>query len=303
MFTTFMFAAMLVVDPAVAIPDNFDELLTRLKEAETKQDAAVVKKLATETCAAARKIASAPAPATEEEKQIWNTNVERARSVEVYTEYALFNAAMRGTPAVTVDLLSTLEQQNPKSKYLGQAYGQYLVALNATGAGAKIPSIAESAVSRFPDNEDLLLVLANSAMSKKQTDRALKYSERLIVVLSKHPAPQGISAADWERKRTTGLARGHWIAGIMHCDKTQYYEADKDLRIALPLVSADESMKASALFYLGIANYQLGSAMRSRGQVLEAARFSEQAAAVKGPLSQEAWRNAQIMKTEAAKLR
>jgi hypothetical protein len=303
MISTFLLAAVLLVDPAAVAPDNFDELLANLKEAESRQDAALVKKLATETCVVARRITSAPAPATDEEKQVWTARVERARAAELYTEYALLNAAVHATPAVTVDLLSTLERQNPKSKYLAEAYGGYFVALNAAGAGAKVPAIAEAAIAHFPDNEDLLLVLANTAISRKQNDRAQKYSERLLTVLAKHSPPPGVNAAEWERKRTAAVGRAHWIAGIVHCDKTQYYEADKDLRAALPVISGDESMKASALFYLGLANYQLGSAMRSKAQILEAAKFSEQAAAIKGPLSYDAWRNAQIMKTEAAKLR
>jgi hypothetical protein len=57
------------------------------------------------------------------------------------------------------------------------------------------------------------------------------------------------------------------------------------------------------LFHLGVANYQLGAAMRDRARVLEAAAFSEKAAAIKGPLSMQAWRNAQAMKAEAAKIR
>ena len=62
-------------------------------------------------------------------------------------------------------------------------------------------------------------------------------------------------------------------------------------------------MTASALFYLGVANYQLGAATRNRTQMLEGARFSDQAAAIKGPLADQAWRNAQAMKAEAAKMR
>jgi len=62
-------------------------------------------------------------------------------------------------------------------------------------------------------------------------------------------------------------------------------------------------MMAAALFYLGVANYQLGSATRNKARVLEAAKFSDQAAAIKGPYSDQAWRNAQIMRTEAGKMR
>ena len=43
--------------------------------------------------------------------------------VEKYTEYVLYATALKAEPAVTVDLLSELEQQNPDSQYLDEAYG------------------------------------------------------------------------------------------------------------------------------------------------------------------------------------
>ena len=299
----FLIAVLLAVDPLTSTSDKLEDSLKQLKEAESKQDVMLVKKLAPETCALARAIAAEPAPEEADAKDMWTKHVAYARDVEVYTEYALYNAGVHGSPAVTVDLLGTLEKQNPKSKYLAGVYGRYFVALTQSGSAAKIPAVAERAVAYFPNDEDLLLVLANSAMTRKQTDRALNYSERLITALSKHAQPEGMSAADWQRKRASALCRAHWIAGIMHADKTQYYEADKDLRAALPSIGDDPSMKESTLFYLGVANYQLGSALRSKAQILEAAKFSEQSAALKGPLSYQAWRNATVMKTEASKVR
>ena len=62
-------------------------------------------------------------------------------------------------------------------------------------------------------------------------------------------------------------------------------------------------MKAPALFYLGMANYQLGKMTMKKAQVLEGARFSREAAAIQGPLAQQAWHNAMVMKDEAAKMR
>ena len=140
-------------------------------------------------------------------------------------------------------------------------------------------------------------------MERKQTARAATYAERLIAVMAKHGKPEGMSAADWERKRNVALGRSRWIAGIAHSEKSQHFEADRDLRAALPLIKGNDAMLASALFYLGLANYQLGASTHDKPRVLEAAKFSEQAAAIKGPLSQQAWHNAQAMRTEAQKIR
>ena len=81
------------------------------------------------------------------------------------------------------------------------------------------------------------------------------------------------------------------------------YEADKDLRAALPLLHGNDASQAAALFHLSIANFQIGKMTMNKPCVLEAVKFSEQATAFKGPNLDQAWRNAQIMKAEAAKMR
>lgn len=209
---------------------------------------------------------------------------------------------MQGKPATTVDLLSALEQQNPKSRYLDLAYARYLYALSQTGQSAKIPAIAEKAIEHHPDNEDLLLVLADTAMNRKQGDRALRYSTRLVSVLEKHPAPEGMSAADWQKKRAASLGRAHWIAGLIYSEQNKYSPADKELRAALPLIEGNEAMVAAALFNLGVVNYQLGRLTNNKARVLEAAKFSDRAAAMNSPFATQAWKNAHIMRTEAVKM-
>jgi len=275
----------------------------KLKDATAEKDAVQVKILAAQTCALAREAISATAPADADEKEAWSSRVAYARGVELYTEYALYATAVEARPETAVDLLAALERQNPKSKYLTDVYALYFHALQQMGAAAKIPDIAEKALDNFPENDDALAVLAESAYSHKQSDRAWGYARRLTAVLGKHSRPEGVSVADWERKRSAEQATGYWIAGVVQAEKGAYFEANKDLRAALPLVAGNDGRKAAALFYLGLANYQLGKMTLKKAQVLEAAEFSKQAAAIQGPLAQQAWHNAQVMKDEAARMR
>jgi tetratricopeptide (TPR) repeat protein len=285
------------------ISDDLEASFDRLQQAEALNDPAVIKQLAAETCALARKVASQPAPESDLQKEVWTQQVERARSVEVYTEYALYTAAIQNEPAVTVDLLATLAQQNPKSKYLDEGYSRYFLALTQTGAGAKIPAIAEAALANLPNNEDLLMVLADSALGKKQNDKALSYADRLAAVLTKHPKPESVSAEYWQHKRDQQLGRAHWIAGVVHCDKTDYMKGDKSLRLALPLIGDNKDMRAAALFYLGVANFQLGAQTLNKARVQEAIKFSEEAASFKNPYTMQAWRNVQAMRAHVAQMR
>ncbi len=210
---------------------------------------------------------------------------------------------MVSKPAERVDFIVTLEQQNPCSKYLDQAYGSYLLALNQTGAASKIPAAAERALENFPDNEDLLLVMMESSVNRKQSDRALSYANRLTTVLPKRSKPETLSAAEWERKKNAGLGRGYWVAGVIYAEKGNYLNADKKLRAALPLIKGNDAMTGPALFQLGMADYQLGKMTANKALVLEAAQFSEQSALIAGPYTEQARHNALVMKAETARMR
>ncbi|MEI9975739.1 MAG: hypothetical protein WDO73_28970 [Ignavibacteriota bacterium] len=250
--------AILVGAPAVGRAQDLDTSYGALKEAQAKGDPAAVKKFAAETSALARKAAAEPAPKEADEMDPWNTRIAYAKNVDAQTEYALYELALKAPPAGMVDLLAALEAQNPKSKYLDQAYGHYLYALSQTGGTAKITAIAEKAVVNFPENTDLLLVMVNSTFSGKSTDRAQGFANRLVAAWAKKTKPAGVADADWEKQKSASLSRGYWVAGVTSAEKGQYAAADKNLRAALPYVKGNDAMMAPALFYLGTANYNLG---------------------------------------------
>jgi hypothetical protein len=296
-------AVVLSAAAASVSSDDLDKAFENLKQAEGTKDAASIKKAAVELCGLAKQAAEQPAPEEAAEKTAWTSRVTYAKELAVHAEYAISAAAIEAQPAVAVDLWATLEQQNPKSKYLDDGYARYFYALSQTKATGKIVPIAEKALANFPDNEDLLLVLANNARSKNASANALAYSRRLVNVLSKHPKPEGVDAAYWEKKKANALGQGYWIAGMVLSEQNQYYEADKNLRAALPLIKGNDAMLAPALYYLGVANFQLGKQTLNKAQVLEAAKFSDQSAAYAGPYAQHAAHNALVMKQEAAKMR
>jgi tetratricopeptide (TPR) repeat protein len=289
--------------PAAAVEDKLDETFQSLKDALAKKDGAAVKKLAVEMNPLVLEVTGSKAPTDVEAKQAWTEEVTAAKRMGEYSEYALYVMALESPAAEMTGLISTLEQVNPCSKYLDVVYGPYLIALTKSGAGAKVPAIAEKALANFPDNEDLLLVVLESAMTRKQTDRALTYANKLTTALTGHPKPEMLSAADWERKRNAGLGRGYWVAGVIYSEKGNYAQADKKLRAALPLIKGNDAMMGPALFYLGMANYQLGKMTLNKGLVLEAAKFSQQAAGIEGAYAEQSRHNALVMKAEGERMR
>lgn len=286
--------------PAVATADKLDDSFQSLKDAVAKKDIKQVKSLVAELGPMVKQIVTATGPQGEYDATNWGEHVAYAKSVGEYCEYGLFAMAIQATPADTVELTAALEQQNPASKYLDGAYLPYFMALNSTGAGAKIPAIAAKALEHHPDNPDLLSVLMESTYGK-QNDRALNYANRLIAALGK-PKPEVISAADWERKRSADLGRAHWMAGMVYCASGTWAAGDRELRAALPSITGNAGMAGPALFYLGMANYQLGKMTMNKAKMLEAVKFSQQSAAIPGQFTEQARHNAIVIQTEADRM-
>ncbi|MDE3166036.1 MAG: hypothetical protein KGN36_09535, partial [Acidobacteriota bacterium] len=217
-FSTLGMAFMLLAGPAAAPAADINENYQKLQQAVAQKDAAQVKELALALYPQVTQLLATPAPASADDKEAWTSQMAWGKSVAGYAEYSLFAtgaAAAAAQPATTVDLIATLEGMNPKSKYLDEAYAPYLLALSKTGAAAKVPAIAEKALANFPENDDLLLILADNAMGKQQSDRAAAFATRLVAAVNRHSKPEGMSAADWDRKRNAALSHGYWIAGVI----------------------------------------------------------------------------------------
>lgn len=296
-------ALMLLVGPVVAVADELEDAIQSLKDAAAKKDVDAIKKLSATIRPMTKEILAEAAPAGADEKKAWQERIAYAKNAESYADSVVVAAALQSEPDVMVELIGLLEQQNPKSKALDAAYGPYLVALDKSGAKAKVPAIAEKALANLPENDDLLLYMMETVAAKSQTDRALVYANRLTAALNKHPKPEGMAAADWERKKNAELARGYYMAGAVSASKSLWVPADKNLRAALPLIKDQPAMLGPALFYLGWANYQLGKMTMNKAKVLEGQKFSEQSMAIPGDFQAQAQRNAFIIKDDAAKMR
>jgi hypothetical protein len=265
--------------------------LAELKTLVEKKDPVQVKKLATEISIQARDEAAEAAPAADSDKEAWQAKVARAKEIDLYTEYALYATAVQCEPAVMVDLLATLEQQNPKSKYLEDAYGPYFVALTTSGSAAKVPAVAEKALVNWPGSPDILLVLTDGAYQAKKYDRAATLSNRLIVAAGKKSKP-GL------------LGHAYFISGMSYYLENNFSNADKSLRAGLPsLKGGDEATLATAYYGLCVSNYQMGRQALSKALMLEGANFCDQAAKLKSPVAQQAWTNAHMIRTEAEQRR
>jgi len=259
---------LLVAGPVALLADDLDDALAALKAAEPSKDVAKIKQLAAAAHQIAKKWETAT-PSADADKDSVEARARYAKEVDTYSEYALYALAIQDSKNAP-DLAAALEQQSPKSKYL--------------------------------EMPDLLVTLADNALSRKQTDRALSYANRIVADAGRK-APEGIDAAEWERTKTAALGRGYWIAGVIHGDQGKYKDADRELRGALPLIKGNNGMLGPALFYLGVANYNLSNMTANKAKMVEAAKFSQESAAIPGPYQDQAYKNSLAMKTQAEKMR
>ena len=282
----------------LAVGESMDDSLQSLKDAVAKKDTAQIKTFALQTYDQASKITAGPAPETEIDKE----KVTEAKEAQDYVEYALYNSTLEAENAAKIDLFETLHQVNPKSKYLEDGYTYYFLALTSAGESAKIPAIAEKALKDLPSSPALLETMMNLTAQKNQTAASAAYAQRLIVALGKRSKSEIMSEPEWQKRRSAMLGLAHMISGVSLVAADKNYRADQELRAALPLVTED-AQRATVLFNLAMANYRLGSVGLSKAQVLEAAKFSQQCAAIQSPFQGQCAHNVAAMKNYAATMR
>jgi tetratricopeptide (TPR) repeat protein len=271
-----------------ADPNDLDLAYTNLKAAEAKGDPDQLKIWCGRTSDNARKII-AKAPADDEEKQ----RVEYAKQVELYTEYALSTAALKAQdPAKMVELVDALEQRNPKSQYMAQVSGMYLLNLGKVGQTAKACSAAERLGAADPKDVDAIIWAADCNLRANHADRAIAEANRVLEALG--------SKTDAEVGNRKGVlaGRANWIAGVAYSSQQKWGPANKALRAALPAVKGDPQLAAAAYFHLGLSSYSMGKAVGDKAQTRDGLQFFQQCAEIKSPFQDQAAKNVRTIKTE-----
>ena len=277
--------------------EEVDDSYAALKEAVEKKDADAVAKLAPETAKLGAALAAKPQPSDASAVENWKGRVEFGKEVASYAEYALSAMAATAEPAKAVELVDLLLDVNPKSQYMSTAVPAYLFALGKTGGAAKQLAGAEKVLKGSPANEDALYTLASGYMGSRPA-QAQAYATRLTATMRTKAKPEGTSEADWEKKKSLYLGQGYYIAGAAAAQAQSWKDCDTNLRAALPYMASNPGISGTVYFYLGLANYQLGKLTGDRPRMQEGQKFSEQSAAIAGPMQTQAQRNAALIKQE-----
>ena len=70
--------------------------------------------------------------------------------------------------------------------------------------------------------------------------------------------PDGVSDADWDNRKKTIIGLAHYMIGKVYFNQKKYGPADKELRMALPLVEDNVALKPEMLFLIGFCQLQTG---------------------------------------------
>jgi hypothetical protein len=277
--------------------DELEDSYTKLKDAVAKKDPDATKSEGAATFKLAQALVNATQPSDAAEVNDWKQRVDYGKEVTAYTEYALAYVATQVDAPKTVELVDALLAQNPKSKYLDTCAPSYLAALGKSGAQKQLDGMTKIVAGR-PDNEVALAALSEG-LANKSADRALGYANKLVAVLRTKGKPEGISDADWEKAKATGLATGYYISGLIYGGKSAWIDCDKQLKAALPMVH-DNYRLGIVYFYLGLANYQLGKQTMDRPRIQTGLKYSQQSAAIAGPMKDQAYHNVLAIQNELA---
>ncbi len=283
-------------DKLVAMdPDDLDAAHQNLKAAEAKKDPDLIRKWSNQTSQIARKVIQSPQPADADEVDAWKKRVDFARQLDTYTEYSLFSGATQTQdPRKRIELADALTARNPKSQYLPALAEIRFNSYRQLGDNAGALAAAEKTLETDQSSEDMLIFVANQYVEKKRDpDKVLAYSAKVVELMDTKPKPEGVSDDDWAKKKKTMSGLAHYMSGTTLFDQKKLAPADMELRAALPLVEGNDQLKAATLFYAGLANYQMK-------KIPDALKFNQQCAAIKSPFQAKAAENARVMRQQGA---
>ncbi len=273
-------------------PDDPEAALQCLKAAEAKKDAASIRKYAAMASASARKIAATPKPADADQADNWKAEVDYAKQVDTYTEYALYAAAVQSAdPKATIELGEQLLERNPNSEYAAKVRQPLFEAYRRAGANDKAVVLAEKVLATDQSNEDMLLVVAdNYLQTKREPEKVHEYAAKIVEIVGAKAKPAGVSDADWTARKNLIAGLAHFIDGKLYYNESKFGPADQALRAALPLVESNAELKPETLYMLGFADFKLE-------KIQEAFNYYRECAAIKSPFQPLAAKNVAYIKT------
>jgi len=287
-------------DKALAIGEKLDAMQPAcvedaqqtLKAAEAKKDPDLVLKWSARTSELADKVIASPKPQDADAVEAWKARVDYAGQVKTYAEYSLYAMALATTdPKKQVALIEAFQQRYPKSQYLPKTTETLFVAYQKSGDTDKAVALAQHVADTGAPSDEMLLVLIQDAVKRKERDKVHAFSAKLVDVEAANAKPEGVADADWTKRKNSILMFAYDVNGEQYFNEGKLAQADQDLRKALPLVEDGNPAKPEVLFYLGLANYKMQKAQ-------DAYNYFKACAGMRSPFQAQATKNLTAMKSQ-----
>jgi tetratricopeptide (TPR) repeat protein len=269
-------------------PDDLDAAHNNLLAAEALKNPELIKRYAVTCWQIAGRLEKVPG----------YKKAEYARQMLAYAEYSI--AAVANGEADQNrrnEHLKVLQQINPKSKWLEVPRSEFAT-LSEKGVGKdKLVAAAEKSLVVEPNNEDMLMMVADYHMQRGDNPgKVLEYSTRVVEILRTKQQPSDVAAADWDEKKQRYLGVANYMIGVISSIQGRYQQADRSLRAALPIIrGTSDQVLGAALYHLGYANYQLAE-QGERQRVFDAIKFNEQCATTRSTYREQAIKNVDSIK-------
>jgi tetratricopeptide (TPR) repeat protein len=170
----------------------------------------------------------------------------------------------------------------------------YLQGWRESGDAQGTLAAAQRILQQDDSNLIALAIVADSYLqSEREPQKLMAYARKILAVIEKQPKQEGLTAAEWSRKKAPLIGHAYWMIGTVSMQQDKYSDADKSIRAALPFLKDDSRLLSTALFYLGWANYHLGN-------LVDALRFNRQCTLVQGPYQAQAAKSVRVISAQIA---
>jgi hypothetical protein len=277
---------------------DLDSAHAALRAAEARKDADLMVKYAELSWDLATRTAGLKPPSDPEAAAEWKKQAEFAKDVLPYCEFLLYSVAKQTTdPARKAQVLHELEVRNAHSQYLEVARKE--AQRLQVGAGEITVEAAEKGLVQDPDNEDMLMTMAEFYFSREsELSKSLSYSLHVLDALPRRSAPEGVNAEDFERKKAQYAGIANWMIGVIYAKDARYGLSDRYLRAALASIHEKPQLLAAAYYYLGYDNYAIAGEVHDRGRIQEAMKYNKLCVAMGGAYMQLAQKNIELIRNE-----
>ncbi len=195
-------------------------------------------------------------------------------------------------PRKRVAMVDALSARNPKSQYASQMAQMQFASFRQLNDNAKALALAEKTLETDQSSDDMLAFVINEYVEKKRDpEKVIAYSARLVELMDTKPKPEGVSDDDWAKRKKSLSGLAHFWSGSTSFTLKKYPAADKELRAAIPLVEGNDQLKAATLFFAGLNS-------NSMKNLPDALMFNQQCAAIKSQFQAQAVKNVNVLKSQ-----